>query len=61
MLLFWSALIVDGRVVRLGRWERWESGEIEKVGKERWEVGLVGKIGGWWEMQSESKTSSFCF
>ena len=21
MLLFWSALIVDGRVVRLGRWE----------------------------------------
>ena len=41
MLLFWSALIVDGRVVRLGRWERWESGEIEKV----------GKVGGWsgWE------------
>ena len=21
MLLFWSALIVDGKVVRLGRWE----------------------------------------
>ena len=53
MLLFWSALIVDGRVVRLGRWERWEIGV---VGKEWW----VGRsevpdfIQGW-GMQSVSK------
>ena len=33
MLLFQSALIVDGRVVRLGRWERWEGGEVGKLGK----------------------------
>ena len=34
-LLFWSSLIVDGDVVRLGRWERWN-------------VGVVWKVGGWW-------------
>ena len=28
MLLFWSALIVDGRAVRLGRWE---GGRVGKV------------------------------
>ena len=50
MLLFWSALIVDGRVVRLGRWERWCVG--------RWEV--HGFIQGW-ELLSEFKISSFCF
>ena len=41
MLLFWSALIVYVRVVRLGTWERWEDGEVGKVGEwwvERWEV-----------------------
>ena len=32
MLLFWSALIVDVRMVRLGRWERWEGGEVGKGG-----------------------------
>ena len=40
MLLFWSSLIVDGDVVRLGRWERWNVGVFGKVG--RWE-------GGGWE------------
>ena len=33
MLLFWSSLIVDGDVVRLGRWERWNIGLVGKVGR----------------------------
>ena len=33
MLLFWSALTVDRRVVNLRRWEREESEEVEKMGK----------------------------
>ena len=53
ILLFWSALIVDVRMVRLGRWERWES-----VGVGKWEV--PGFIQGWGR-QSGSKISSFCF
>ena len=40
MLLFWSALIVGGRVVRLVELERWECGE-------------TGKVGGWWGWQCE--------
>ena len=63
MLLFWSALIVDGRVVWLRRWERWEGGDVGKVGK----VGgwYIWEVGGWWvvrwETQNESKISTFCF
>ena len=37
MFLFWSALIVGGRWVRLGSWERWKGGK----------VGKVRKVGGW--------------
>ena len=33
MLLFWSALIVDVWVVSLGRWERLEGGQVEKMCK----------------------------
>ena len=40
MLLFRSALINYGRVVRLGRWK---DGEVEKV----------GKVGGWWSGKGE--------
>ena len=43
-MLFWSALIVDRRVVSLGRWTRWQ-GEVERL--ERWESGEVGKVVGW--------------
>ena len=32
MLLFWSTLIVGGRVVSLVELERWEGGEVGKVG-----------------------------
>ena len=32
-----GALIVGERVVRLGRWERWEGGEVRRV----------RKVGGW--------------
>ena len=31
-MLFWSALIVGGRVVRLEGLKRWEGGEVGKVG-----------------------------
>ena len=43
MLLFWSALIVDVRMVRLGRWEGGEVGKVGKVGQ-CW----GGKVGGSW-------------
>ena len=39
--------------MKLRRWKRRQGGEVEK-----WEVS--GFIQGW-EMQSESKISSFCF
>ena len=35
MLLFWSALIVGTRVVRLGGLERWEGDEVGNAGKVR--------------------------
>ena len=31
MLLFWSALTVDGRVVRLGRWEGGGVGKVPSL------------------------------
>ena len=44
MLLFWSTLIVGGRVVRLGGLEIWKGDEVGKW--EGGEVDNVKKVGG---------------
>ena len=46
MLLFWSALIVDGRMARLGKWEGGKGGRLMWL--ERWEGGGMGR----WEVSS---------
>ena len=57
ILLFWSALIKYGKVLRLRRWKGGEVGRWEGGGVGRWEV--LRFIQGW-GIQSESKISSFC-
>ena len=49
--LFWSDLLVAGKVVSWERWERWERLESSELG--RWEGSGLGK----WERWEDSKGS----
>ena len=53
MLLFWSTLIVGGRVVRLGGLEIWKGDEVGKW--EGGEVDNVKKVRGWQGYEDMSK------
>ena len=59
MLLFWSVLLVSGKVVRQGRWKgsmvgRWEKWEGNEVGRwERWEGSEITRWERWENGEAE--------